>query len=38
MNPYVALLTGPALNKVDLDKINYPEVRVGGPLRAGKKG
>ena len=24
MNPYVALLTGPALNKVDLDKINYP--------------
>ena len=38
MNPYIALLTGPALNKVDLDKINYPEVRVWGPLRAGKKG
>ena len=23
MNPYVALLTGPSMNKMDLDKIDY---------------
>ena len=28
MNPYIALLTGPALNKVDLEKIDYKQVRV----------